>query len=143
MAFMNLEAPYAALRVCVDRDEAGRLSGLVYSQRLTEPLAFADVGALLLRLDEVLDCQNFPQAFQQTRRFTPAGGEVPASLSPEEGLPADLVSGARGSYSTFVICVTARRSATWQGWVDWLDGGPRERFQSALELLRQMEEHLR
>ena len=142
MGFSNLEAPGAALRVCVNRDESGCLSGMVYSQRLTAPIPFQDIGRLILQLDQVLDRQNFPQAFQQSRSFTGLVGDVPASNGPEDGLPIDLVSHAKGNVCTFVVNVTSRRSATWQGWVDWLDGTPRERFSSALELLRRMEQQI-
>ena len=68
MSFSNLNAPSSALRVCVDHAGGGYLSGLVYSQRVTEPIPFTDIGNLLLRLDEVLEAQNFPQAFQQLYR---------------------------------------------------------------------------
>ena len=40
MSFSNLNAPSSALRVCVDHAGGGYLSGLVYSQRVTEPIPF-------------------------------------------------------------------------------------------------------
>ena len=139
MSFTNLSAPSAALRVCVDHAEGGHLSGLVYSQRLTEPLPFTDVGNLLLRLDEVLDTQNFPQAFQRTRSFTGRKEAVPAAAGPEEGMPAETVAQAHGLFYTFEISVTSRRNASWQGLVDWLDGEARQEFSSALELIKLIE----
>ena len=48
-------------RICVDQMEDGRLSGRIVSQRLTAPMAFADLGDLLLKVEGVLDAQNFPQ----------------------------------------------------------------------------------
>lgn len=134
MPFSNLIAPYAALRVCVNKSEGGRLTGLVYSQRLTAPLAFDDVGFLLLRLDEVMDRQNFPQAYQQARTFGARQSAVPAADEPEHGLSAEAVAAARGGVGTFLLYITARRNSTWQGTVDWLDG-TRQEFTSALELL--------
>ena len=61
----------AALRVCVDRAEQGRISGRVFGQRLVRPIVFTDIGDLLLQVEAVLDAQNFPQAFQRVRTFVP------------------------------------------------------------------------
>ena len=70
MSFSNLNAPSSALRVCVDHAGGGYLSGLVYSQRVTEPIPFTDIGNLLLRLDEGAGGPELPQ-FQ--RSAAPAG----------------------------------------------------------------------
>ena len=132
----------AALRVCVDQAEDGRISGRVFSRRLTAPIAFSDIGGLLLQVEAVLDTQSFPQAFQRTRTFAPPkAGDVPAAPSLEEGMPADEVEAARGAHATFVLYVITRRSTTWQGYVDWLDGA-RDEFGSVLELIKLTDDHL-
>lgn len=76
----------AALRVCVDSLEAGSIRGRVVSRRLTAPITFGDLGDLLLQVEEVLNRQNFPQAFERTRSFV---------KNPDAPLPvaADLDSG--------------------------------------------------
>ena len=140
MSFSNLNSPSAVLRVCVDRSDNGRISGMVYSQRLTRPMAFSDMGSLILRLDDVLEKQNFPQAFQHSRTFREHESHVPAAADPSEGIPLDEVEGSAGSLATFTLCVISRRNASWQGWVDWMDGSPRQQFASALELIRMVEE---
>lgn len=142
MSFSNLNAPSAALRVCVDHAGGGYLSGLVYSQRVTEPIPFTDIGNLLLRLDEVLDAQNFPQAFQRSRSFTGRKDPVPAAADPSEGMSAETVTDAHGLVYTFEVSVTSRRNASWQGMVDWLDGEAKQEFSSALELIKLIEEHV-
>ncbi|WP_294550780.1 hypothetical protein [uncultured Pseudoflavonifractor sp.] len=140
MSFSNLNSPSAFLRVCVDQSDGGRISGKVYSQRLTRPMVFSDIGNLILRLDEVLEKQNFPQAFQRSRTFLERESRVPAAGDPEEGIPLSEVEGASGALATFTLCVISRRNASWQGWVDWMDGSPRQQFASALELIRMVEE---
>ena len=97
MSFSNLNSPSAALRVCVDQSDNGRISGKVYSQRLTRPMAFSDMGSLILRLDEVLEKQNFPQAFQHSRSFREHESNVPASADPSEGIPLAEVEQASGA----------------------------------------------
>lgn len=140
MSFSNLNSPSAVLRVCVDHSDNGRISGKVYSQRLTRPMAFSDMASLILRLDEVLEKQNFPQAFQHSRTFREHESHVPASVDPSEGIPLEEVERAAGALATFTLCVISRRNASWQGWVDWMDGSPRQQFASALELIRMSEE---
>lgn len=133
----------AALRICVDTAENGRVSGRIYSQRLRAPMAFTDVGNLLVQVDTLLDVQKFPQAFQRIRTFTSAPPPgVPAALSPEEMLSPETVDAAQGERATFLIHITTRQSATWQGFVDWLDGSPKQTFSSALELMKFMDERL-
>ena len=139
MAFSNLNGDSAALRVCVDRAEQGRLSGTVYSQRLTQALPFTDVGSLLLQLDGVLEKQKFPQAFQRSRSFTGKEDAVPAAADPLEGMDPAVVAAAQGALTTLVIHVISRRNASWQGWLESSDGSRRE-FSSVLELIRLMED---
>ena len=68
---MKLNHQNGLIRVCVDDIAGNRVSGRVYSQRLTSPMAFLDLGGLLLQLEELLETQNFPQAFQRIRTFSP------------------------------------------------------------------------
>lgn len=141
MPFLNLEEFYAAFRVCVDDASEGRLAGTVYSQRLTAPIVFRDVEELLLRVDRVLDKQNFPQAFQEGRSFTARESDIPAAECIEAGMPADAVMAARGRKASFDLYITSRRSASWQGRVEWPDG-EKQSFGSALELVRLLEERI-
>ena len=108
----------AALRVCVDRAEQGRISGRVFGQRLVRPIVFTDIGDLLLQVEAVLDAQNFPQAFQRVRTFVPGKMEQqpPAALGVEDGIPAGEVAAAAGQVTTFLLSVVTRRNTTWQGW---------------------------
>lgn len=48
----------------------------------------------------------------------------------------DQVIGHRGTDATFVIRVQYRQHSSWQGEVTWVDGGKKEYFRSALELVR-------
>ena len=132
-----------AFRVCVDGVRDGRMSGSVYSRQLSGPIAFSDCGDLVLKLEDVMDVRNFPQAFQRTRRFAPRENTVPAAVEDlDDGIPAGTVAAARGRVATFMLQVLSRRNSTWQGAVDWLDGKPPEPFCSDLEFLRLMEEWL-
>ena len=115
MSFSNLSSPSAFLRVCVDQSDGSRISGRVYSQRLTHPMAFSDIGSLVLRLDEVLEKQNFPQAFQRSRTFREREIHVPAAGDPEEGIPLCL---RRSGYLHAVYSIPAQRFLAGLGGLD-------------------------
>lgn len=142
MSFSNLMDPRAAFRVCVDSVGDGRIGGRVFGHRLTRSVSFSDIGELLVRIDAVLDKQNFPQAFQRSRTFTVREAGSPAAESLDAGMSDEEVSAARGAVSTFTLAVFSRRSASWQGQVDWLDGAGPQRFESALEFLKLTEDHV-
>ena len=134
----------AAIRVCVDQLQEGRISGRVVSRRLTAPFRFGDIGSLLLQLEEVLDAQNFPQAFERTRTFRPgpsSGDHVPAAEDLDHGMTQEEVESAWGAEATFALFVVTRRNTTWQGFVDWLDGSPRQEYASVLELIKLVDDH--
>ncbi|MBP1737221.1 MAG: hypothetical protein H6Q60_1102 [Oscillospiraceae bacterium] len=133
----NLFSPAAALRVCVDSGTGGELSGMAYSQRLTEPLVFSNLIRLILMLDQLMDEQNFPQAYQRARTFQEkAPRPVSSAAAPGEGLAADIVQSATGAAGAFTLFITSRREASWQGTIDWEDGSAPVSFASALQLIR-------
>ena len=134
-------AANSALRVCIDRIDGGSLSGQLYSQRLKRPMAFSDLGSLILGLDGLFDQQNYPQAFQRTRSFGVSRRSCPEAAGPEDGMPQEAVRQARGEIFTFDLYVITRRNSTWQGLLVWPDGS-REEFDSALEILHLLDEHL-
>lgn len=127
----------SSLRVCVDRLSHHTTAGRAFSRRLVEPMEFEDMNSLFLRLEQLFDRQNFPQAFQRTRvivRDTLWQDTAAADLA--EGMSEETVNAQRGEIATFTILVASRRNATWQGSVDWLDGSEKQTFSSSLELLR-------
>ena len=132
-----------ALRICVDKFEDHVVSGRVFSCRLTKPIVFRDLGGLVLRLDDVFDQQNFPQAFQRSCCFLHDDKrEIFAAQDPSEGMSRELVNAQKGDFATFEVLVVSRRSSSWQGHIDWLDGSPRQEFISYLELMRMADEKL-
>ena len=92
----------------------------------------------------MLDAQNFPQAFQRVRTFVPGKMEQqpPAALGVEDGIPAGEVAAAAGQVTTFLLSVVTRRNTTWQGYLEWLDSGERQEFESVLELLKLTDQHV-
>lgn len=99
----NMNHYDAAIRICVDQVTDGRICGRAVSRRLLRPFSFSDIGGLLLQLEEVLDAQNFPQAFERTRTFCPERGEGSAALAAKDlnsGMSREEVEAARGERAT-------------------------------------------
>lgn len=125
------------LRVCVDRLSHHTAAGRVFSRRLVEPMEFEDMSSLFLRLEQLFDRQNFPQAFQRTRAIVrDTLWQDTAAADPAGGMSGETVNAQRGALATFEILILSRRNATWQGRVDWLDGSEAQEFSGSLELLR-------
>ena len=132
----------AALRVCVDSLEAGSIRGRVVSRRLTAPSTFGDLGDLLLQVEEVLNRQNFPQAFERTRSFVKnPDAPLPVAADLDSGMTKEEVEACRGEVATFSLYVITRRSTTWQGFVEWPDGA-RQEYVSVLELIKLLDHRL-
>ncbi len=134
---IQLNYQSAALRVCVDSTADNRICGRIVGQRISEPILFSDITDFLIQVDALLDVQRFPQAFQRIRSFTDkALPEVPAVLVKEElGDPSD-VNATYGQEATFLLQISTRKNASWQGFIDWIDGAGRQTFCSTLEFLK-------
>jgi hypothetical protein len=141
---LKLNYNTAKLRVCVDRVDGSVVSGRVFSQRLKEVLVFPDLNSLVLRLDRLMDEQNYPQAFQRKRTFSAAPSASKGSKAGKTENAADddapymdekTAESAVGERATFVLQVLSRQNANWQGTVDFLDGAGNREFESELDFL--------
>jgi hypothetical protein len=131
------------LRVCVDRVEGGVISGRVFSQRLKDVLVFPDLSSLVVRLDLLMDEQNYPQAFQRKRSF--GGAKQPPKTAADAGkdvreeedsrpyMDEETVARAAGEKATFVLQILSRRNTNWQGFVEFPDGKGKREFESELD----------
>ena len=130
------------LRVCVDSAANGSMSGKVYSMRLSSPIEFSDINDFILKVEAVLDAQNYPQAFQTKRMFK----EVPVTTSPHvsddssELLDEKTVDETSGKLTTFSVLITSRLNTSWQGFIDKLDGSDKLAFNSGLQFLQLLSE---
>lgn len=134
---IRLNYQEAALRVCVDKASDGAFCGHVVGPRIKSAITFSDLSDFVIQIDSLLDMQKFPQAFQRIRSFTdkPAPS-VPGVQAKEEIGSLDKYSSLFGECFTFSFIVVSRQNATWQGYIDWLDGSDKARFISTLEFMK-------
>lgn len=130
-------------RICLDQIRNSNASGRLYSRRLTDVIKFDDLIHLFLLLDELMDRQQFPQAFKDLRTFSTGRKHLPDGLCADSlasGMPEEAVSQASGDCATLSFYVESRRNATWQGQINLLDGNPPISFCSAMEMLYVLEQ---
>ncbi|WP_458863401.1 hypothetical protein [Acidaminobacterium chupaoyuni] len=133
----------AAMKICIDHISGSSYSGRIFSRRLKSPMFFSDPASLILQTEDLMEQQNFPQAFQRIRRFRAQARKIEcAAETLEEAMEEETVKAAKGEKATFLLYVLTRRNSSWQGRVDFLDGSPSVRYVSALDLIRLVEEHL-
>jgi len=132
-------------RICLDQIWDSNASGRLYSRRLTDVMKFNDLIHLFLLLDELMDKQQFPQAFKDLRTFTAGKKYLADGLCAESltsGMSEEAVSQAGGDCATLSLYVESRRNATWQGQINLLDGSAPISFCSAMEILYVLEQKL-
>ena len=128
------------LRVCVDSVADGRMSGRVYSMRLSNPIEFSDINDFLLKIESVMDTQNYPQAFQAKRMFkdAPSVSSPYVSDDSSELLDEKTVNEMNGRLTTFSVLITSRLNTSWQGFIDKLDGSDKLAFNSDLQFIQML-----
>lgn len=138
-----------SMLVCVQGLDEDRISGVILSSHLVEPVPFCGVGELVLRIDEICDWLGTPCAAQPPR-FLNWGMrrdyEVACQKRPvmvKESLmsrrDAALFPGTARAKDVLSVCVEFRRHATMQGRVRGkLTRGKDVAFRSGLELMRMM-----
>ena len=140
---IELNLNNSSLRICVDRVEHRAAGGRVFGQRLAEPIEFENLSSLAHVLERLFDEQEFPQAFQRTRTFLREEQEQPFGCDDQHaGMSEEWVGAQHGAIATLEVLVTSRRSSTWQGTVDWLDGSERQEFSGYMELLHLIDQRL-
>ena len=140
---MELNLNNSSLRICVDRVAHRAVGGRVFSRRLAEPVAFDDLSSLSHVLEQLFDEQALPQAFQNARTFLKEEQTESVGVSAaEDGMSEEWISAQHGEIATLEVLVISRRSSTWQGAVDWLDGGERQEFSGYLELMRLIDQRI-
>ena len=129
----------AMLRICVDEGHSGTIIG----QRLREPILFHDFVDLVLKIESVLDGQDFPRAFQRKRQFQNSP-PIPVTFArcEAEMMPEETVSAAFGTVATFTVQIIARQNTSWQGAIFSAEKTNRKAFQSDLEFLTLLDEML-
>lgn len=141
MSITSLKAVPENMKTSIIRVHSYRdknLQGTFYNLFYGEEIAFGSLTELLLRIEDMMDEMDYPQASVQNRRFD-------AHCKHAEKVNITAASLAKPDWkaiATFKLKVLFRQGASWQGKLTWAEGKTEVAFRSALEMIKLMDSAL-
>ena len=122
--------------ICIDEAKEG-FKGRVYNCFSKEPQRFTDITELFYIVDGVMDALNFPAIKTKNRKFKKTASDFKVQPIDVENkvLGADELIPS-GNESGYVLMVTGRDNATWQGMIFDKKNDVEYTFNSEVELIR-------
>ena len=139
------------MSVCIDSTDGCDYQGRIWHQYSDEPLEFGGFLQMLSIMEGLLDEWDFPQKALSTRSFFRQDKSVyKRNVNPDELVIDQVqkengvrnVQNQRGKRATFIVQVSFRQRATWQGHVIHAESDKKDDFASAMQLLRIMDGYL-
>lgn len=122
--------------VCVDGVENGDIYGRYFHRYKKEETFFPDSATLVIEMERFYDAIGYPQAATKTRKFMERkGGRIPAKEHMAVISDSQTLMQFRGKLATFLVGVTSRQNASWQGQVVWMEQKIRKHFCSDMDLM--------
>ena len=122
--------------VCVDGVENGDIYGRYFHRYKKEETFFLNSAMLFSEVEQFYDIIGYPQAATRTRNFIEREREkVPAKEHMTVVYDSQTLMQFRGELATFLVGVTSRQNASWQGEVVWMEQQIRKHFCSDMELV--------
>ncbi len=115
------------LILCVDSYEDSVPVGRFYLPGSKRSYPFRSLTQFLQSTEHTLNTMAFPQSFTAPRTLT-SGTASPVFRFVENRCQEGLMA-------TFAIRIHFRQNASWQGSVQWMEGGRTQSFRSVLELI--------
>ena len=128
------------VQVSVISSDDCEISGYLYSPFYERYFRFSNALELLVRMNEMFDDLKFPQSSVEYRSFRNKRNRLDSGER-DESLVSEVIQN-ENVQAKFVVHVQFRQNATWQGTIEWVEENKTQRFRSALEMLKLMEEAL-
>ena len=125
--------------VTVQSYENRELKGTVYNGFYDKKVPFRNSFEMISVLENLFDSLSFPQSSVTNRSFYKRAKRQKRKGSQGEHMEGNVTSTGKAK---FVVYVQYRQNATWQGTIQWVDENKTQRFRSALEMLKLMDEAL-
>ena len=103
------------LRICIDANHEGILSGRVYNSTYQKEILFEDLGNMIVDMDKLFDYNGFPQSFQNRRSFQNNQKPQIYHYKPDNVVNQGWFFSQKGKLSTFTAIVLTRQHSSWQG----------------------------
>ena len=128
------------VQVSVISSDDCEIAGYLYSPLYERYFRFSNALELLVRMNEMFDDLKFPQSSVEYRSFRNKRNRLDSGER-DESLVSEVIQN-ENVQAKFVVHVQFRQNATWQGTIEWVEENKTQRFRSALEMLKLMEEAL-
>ena len=128
------------VQVSVISSDDCEIAGYLYSPFYERYFRFSNALELLVRMNEMFDDLKFPQSSVEYRSFRNKRNRLDSGER-DESLVSEVIQN-ENVQAKFVVHVQFRQNATWQGTIEWVEENKTQRFRSALEMLKLMEEAL-
>lgn len=128
--------PKNVICVCIDEIKEELIEGRMYHCYSETPVLFTNQLQLLAEMEALYDRLNFPQASTRDRTLKPKKVQTETDKEAEAVKDEQDIKNQVGRKASFIVRVTSRQNATWQGSISWTERGITKHFRSALELLK-------
>lgn len=119
--------------ICIDSYEDGILQGRIYNPH-QEPVIFDSLSQFLIKMENLLDDLQHPQAYMSPRRFHTPVLQIEHVSTP--------LRPPKGDKATFMLHIRFRQHTSWQGTIHWKEQHLEQSFRSVLELILLMDSAL-
>lgn len=127
----------AAICLCIDRVHMRNFEGELWHQYAEPSVCFKDIVDLLKKMENLYDSWNFPQETTKKRLFRNKEGIAKKNgAGKAQEREMSRLEGKKGNEGTFMVHVMYRQNSTWQGEIVWVEQKKKQKFRSALELIR-------
>ena len=130
----------AAIRICVDVLQEGRIEGSIHTPYCVEKIQFRDVMTLFMELDHIADERSFPNAMFERRSFFRKRKNEKQEFV-DEVRKLSNIDAEYGKVETIQIFLTSRRFASVQGRMFFMGTNKLKNFTSELEMIKLIEEN--
>lgn len=103
------------LRICIDENQDGILSGRVYNSTYQKEIPFEDLGNMIVDIDKLFDYNGFPQSYQNRRSFQDHHEKQGYHYKPDNVVEHEWFFNQTGKLATFTTIVLTRQHSSWQG----------------------------
>lgn len=136
------QTPKNIINICIDEIEGELVAGRIYHCYSEYPVLFSNQLQLISEMEKLYDRLDFPQASTRDRTLTVTKIQRVKSKEAFAVRNEQDVKNQVGRKASFIVRVTSRQNATWQGSISWTEKGVTKHFRSALELLKLMDSAL-
>ena len=124
------------ITIAVDECDAWSMKGIMFHCDDPQGIQYGSMLEMILNMDRIFDSMSCPKQTFQMRHF-------PGTNPPDFVTRTSEEEVRKGKLSTFRIYVQYRYHASWQGVVQWEEGGRQELFESTLQLILIMTQMLK